>query len=93
MRPVHRAALLLVALMLPLTVLVSWVLADSARTPQVPAEVRVGTSPGPPPEPVPSSSREPAELPPPPPADDEDDDGPDDDGPDDDGPGGEPDDD
>lgn len=81
MRPVPRIALLFAALVLPVVaVLASFVLTDGPRAPQVPAEVRIGSSPGPSAPPLaPSATTPPAELPPPPPDDDDDDDGPDDD--------------
>lgn len=83
MRSVQRAALLIAALLLPIAVvLVSYVFTDGARAPQVPTEVRIGSSPGPAPDSLaPAPTHEPTELPPPPPDDDDDDD---DDGPDDD---------
>ncbi|WP_460958089.1 hypothetical protein [Parasphingorhabdus pacifica] len=92
MRSVNRVAPLVAALILPIVVvLLSYVFADAPRAPQVPTEVRIGSSPGPDPDPLTSAPTQeptqgptqgPTQLPPPPPGDDDDDD--DDDGPDDD---------
>ena len=75
MRSVPRAVLLIAALALPVAaVLISFSLTDGPRTPEVPAQVRIGSSPGPTPAPEPSVHPPAAELPPPPPDDDDDDD-------------------
>ncbi|MDA3646075.1 hypothetical protein LZ318_05550 [Saccharopolyspora indica] len=79
MRSVPKAVLLLAALALPIAaVLVSFALTDGPRTPQVPATVQIGSSPGP----DPTTSAPPApttEIPPPAPGSDDDDDDDDDD--------------
>lgn len=77
MRSVPKAILLIAALALPIAaVLVSFALTDGPRTPQVPASVQIGSSPGPGPTqlmPAPTSAGLPTELPPPAPDDDDDD--------------------
>ncbi|CAL99456.1 hypothetical protein A8924_0488 [Saccharopolyspora erythraea NRRL 2338] len=77
MRSVPRALLLVLALALPIAaVVVSFAITDGPRVPDVPAQVRIGSSPGPD-QPVPSVApppgTPPAQLPPPPPDDDDDD--------------------
>ncbi|MER5394130.1 hypothetical protein [Saccharopolyspora sp. NPDC002686] len=73
MRSVPKAVLLIAAMALPIAaVLVSFALTDGPRTPEVPATVQIGSSPGPAPTAAPPSSA--AELPPPAPDDDDDDD-------------------
>ncbi|MEV5536849.1 hypothetical protein AB0L13_08290 [Saccharopolyspora shandongensis] len=82
MRSVPKAVLLIAALALPIAaVLVSFALTDGPRTPQVPATVQVGSTPGPEPSRPgpPVSTVVPTELPPPAPDDDDDDDEHDDD--------------
>ncbi|MEU6133217.1 hypothetical protein ABZ805_28905 [Saccharopolyspora sp. NPDC047091] len=79
-----RLPLLIAALALPIAaVLLGYALSNGPRTPQVPAEVRVGDLVGPAPSgsaPPPVVSTAPrADLPPPEPEDDDDSDDPDDD--------------
>ncbi|WP_344686280.1 hypothetical protein [Saccharopolyspora taberi] len=78
MRSVPRTVLLIAALALPIAaVLVSFAVTDGPRTPDVPARVEIGSSPGPDPTVAPAPpppEHPPAQLPPPKPDDDDDED-------------------